>query len=67
MAYQIALLRKSDIKLEFGIPKSTLNRWVTNGLWPTPIKIGGTTLWQRSDVEEFLEIQATNKNTGVAL
>jgi len=67
MAYPIALLRKSDLKSEFGIPKSTLNRWVAHGLWPTPIKIGGTTLWRRSDVEQFLEEQATSKNAGVTL
>jgi predicted DNA-binding transcriptional regulator AlpA len=67
MAFILALLRKSDIKSEYGIPKSTLNRWVANGLWPTPIKIGGTTLWRRSDVEEFLEAQAISKNMGVSL
>ena len=67
MAYPIALLRKSDIKSEYGIPKSTLNRWVALGLWPTPLKIGGTTLWRRGDVEQFLEAQATNKNVEVTL
>ena len=67
MAFILALLRKSDIKSEYGIPKSTLNRWVAHGLWPTPIKIGGTTLWRRSDVEQFLEAQATNKYVGVSV
>ena len=67
MAFALALLRKSDIKSEYGIPKSTLNRWVAHGLWPTPIKIGGTTLWRRSDIEKFLEAQAVSKNAGVSL
>lgn len=67
MTFILALLRKSDINTEYGIPKSTLNRWVANGLWPAPIKIGGTTLWRRGDVEQFLEEQVKNKDIGGAL
>ena len=55
MAYLLALLRKADIQSEIGIPKSTLNRWIKLGLWPKPIKIAGTTLWRRSDIETFLD------------
>lgn len=55
MAILLALLRKADIQSEIGIPKSTLNRWIKLGLWPKPIKIAGTTLWRRSDIEAFLE------------
>lgn len=56
------LLRKIDIQTELGIPKSTLNRWVSLGLWPKPIKIAGTTLWRRSDIEAFLERSAPTFN-----
>lgn len=61
MAILLALLRKADIHSEFGIPKSTLNRWIKLGHWPKPIKIAGTTLWRRSDIEAFLE-QSSNKS-----
>lgn len=62
MAVYLALLRKADIQSEIGIPKSTLNRWIKLGLWPKPIKIAGTTLWRRSDIEDFLEQAAQNSN-----
>lgn len=55
MAILLALLRKADIQSEIGIPKSTLNRWIKLGLWPKPIKIAGTTLWRRADIDAFLE------------
>ena len=64
MAHLLALLRKADIQSEIGIPKSTLNRWIKLGLWPKPIKIAGTTLWRRSDLEKFLE-QAAKDSTDV--
>jgi len=64
MAYLLALLRKADIQSEIGIPKSTLNRWIKLGLWPKPIKIAGTTLWRRSDIDNFLE-QAAQDSTNM--
>lgn len=63
MATLLALLRKADIQSEIGIPKSTLNRWIKLGLWPKPIKIEGTTLWRRTDIEAFLE-QSSQKSQG---
>ena len=66
MAYFLALLRKADIQSEIGIPKSTLNRWIKLGLWPKPIKIAGTTLWRRSDIEDFLEHLASSSSKEVA-
>jgi predicted DNA-binding transcriptional regulator AlpA len=55
MSLLFSLISKSDIRSEFGISKSTLDRWIKLGLWPKPIKIAGTTLWRRSDIEYFLE------------
>jgi len=64
MAHLLALLRKADIQSEIGIPKSTLNRWIKLGFWPKPIRIAGTTLWRRSDIEEFLN-QAAQASTNM--
>ncbi|MBU3558739.1 AlpA family phage regulatory protein [Polynucleobacter sp. Nonnen-W13] len=55
MSLLFSLISKSDIRSEFGISKSTLDRWIKLHLWPKPIRIGGTALWRRADIENFLE------------
>lgn len=67
MPFIYSLLRKADIKAEYGIPVSTLNRWIKSGDWPKPIKLGGTPLWRKIDVERFLEYLADEANEGGAL
>ena len=52
------LIQRTDIRNEYRIPTSTLNRWVKQGIWPKPIKLGGKTLWRRIDLEQFLEKKA---------
>jgi predicted DNA-binding transcriptional regulator AlpA len=52
------LIQRTDIRNEYGIPTSTLNRWIKQGVWPKPIKLGGKSLWRRIDIEQFLEKKA---------
>ena len=49
------LIQRTHIRSEYGIPTSTLNRWVKLGIWPKPIKLGGKSVWRRIDIEQFLE------------
>lgn len=54
------LMRKNDIVKELGIPKSTLNRWIADGIWPKPIKLQGlskssTAFWKREDIYAFID------------
>lgn len=65
MTHLFSLISKSDIRTEFCISTSTLNRWIKLGLWPKPIKIAGSTLWRRSDVEEFLDHLASTSSKEV--
>ena len=58
------LLKKSDIKANYGIPVSTLDRWIRSNQWIKPMKIGNTPLWRKSDVEQFLENLAEEANGG---
>jgi excisionase family DNA binding protein len=38
-----------------GIHRSTVRRWLEQGLIPRPRRIGGRTLWSRADIELFAE------------
>lgn len=67
MSLLLSLISKSDIRTEFGISKSTLNRWIKLGLWPKPIRIAGTSLWRRSDIDAFLEQAANESADGESL
>jgi predicted DNA-binding transcriptional regulator AlpA len=52
------LIQRAQIRSEYGIPTSTLNRWIKLGIWPKPIKLGGKSVWRRIDIEQFLETKA---------
>lgn len=58
------LMTKEDIAAEIGIPKSTLNRYIKEGLWPKPFKFTDNekscskTVWRRKDVYSFLDSKA---------
>lgn len=36
------------------ISARSLWRWSSNGKFPRPVKLGGRTLWKRTDVEKFI-------------
>ena len=59
-----SLLKKSDIKANYGIPISTLDRWIKSGQWIKPMKIGGTPFWRKSDIEQFLQNLADTAKGG---
>jgi excisionase family DNA binding protein len=44
-----------DVAALLGIHRSTVYRWLDQGLIPPPRRIGGRTLWSRADIELFAE------------
>jgi excisionase family DNA binding protein len=42
-----------EVAALLGIHRSTVWRWIDQGLLPPPRRIGGRTLWLRADVELF--------------
>ncbi len=38
-----------------GIGKRTIQRWVEQGDFPPPIRLGGRTIWRRADIELYVE------------
>lgn len=33
---------------------STIRRWASNGTMPTPLKVGGRTLWDAEEIREWI-------------
>lgn len=62
------LIRMSELASSKGNPgllpvsPATLWRWVKESRFPLPYKIGGCTVWDLSEVEEFLSNQASFRN-----
>lgn len=47
--------RVKDLAKRLGIGESTIWRWVSEGRFPEPIRLGRRiTVWKREDIEEFL-------------
>lgn len=48
-------LRARDLLNRFGVSRVTLYRWVVNGTFPAPTRLGcsRTTFWNASDVERW--------------
>ena len=49
------LLNDRDVCTFVNCARSTLWRWVAQGDFPKPLKIGGMSRWKRSTVEQFLD------------
>ncbi|MBU2937527.1 MULTISPECIES: helix-turn-helix transcriptional regulator [Pacificibacter] len=65
MYNDIQLLNVSDVSKILNCGVSTIWRWVSDGKFPAPTKIGGCTRWKASDVLNFIDKpnQETSKNT----
>ena len=47
-------LRDEDVAKRFGVARSTIWRWVKQGLFPQPYRLGpSTTRWQEKDILAF--------------
>ncbi len=47
-------LKPSEVAEKVRISRSSLFRWVREGRFPAPIKLGKRVLWAESEVETFL-------------
>lgn len=56
------VLRREELAKLLGVSLSTINRWVKDGKFPKPIKLGyRVVVWLSCDVEAFLRKQKENK------
>jgi predicted DNA-binding transcriptional regulator AlpA len=49
------LLSCHEIVDEFGFSRATIYRRVAAGVFPRPVKIGGSTRWLRREIDAWLE------------
>jgi len=56
------LLNASEAAEFLGCGKSTLWRWAAAGQAPAPIKLGGISRWQKSELQRLIE--AASKTRG---
>ena len=54
---KISLLSRSQVEKQVGMRKSKLYALIKAGTFPGPIKIGGSSRWPSSDVEEWIATQ----------
>ena len=54
------LLSIAEIEMKTGISRRTLWRWVSSGRFPPPaVRVGRIVRWRVSDIEEWIEGQAS--------
>ena len=46
-------LTVGQVAQRFGVSKDSIWRWKRNGEFPKPFKLGGSTRWRLSDIEDW--------------
>lgn len=59
-----ALLKDREVAKRLGCGRSTLWRWVREGLFYKPLRIGGGSRWRESDVKAYFEHREAERLTG---
>jgi prophage regulatory protein len=54
MKNETPFLRDIEVAIRYDISRSTIWRWLKNGKFPRPVKLGAaSTRWRISDLEEW--------------
>jgi len=50
----LKLLRMRDLNLEYGLSPATVYRWIGEGAFPLPIRLGRNSVaWKRDEIEKW--------------
>ena len=50
----LKLLRMRDLNLEYGLSPASVYRWIGEGEFPAPIRLGRNSVaWKRDEIEEW--------------
>jgi predicted DNA-binding transcriptional regulator AlpA len=60
------LLRDTEASALLGIGRSTFHRWVAEGSFPKPVKMGGCTRWWKSEIEGRVASLSKNRDAACA-
>jgi excisionase family DNA binding protein len=47
------MLTTKDLAIRFKVSLRTIRYWVTNGILPEPMRIGGVVRWTEDDIREW--------------
>jgi excisionase family DNA binding protein len=53
-----SVVNTREVAAALKISVRTLKRWIAEGLFPKPAKLGGRNLWRAADVNRFLAQEA---------
>lgn len=56
------LLTIADIKSQLNCAQSTIYRWIEQGEFPKPLKIGGLARWTKEDLETYKDNAVQRRN-----
>ena len=60
----VILIRPRTLASQLGICRSTLWRWVRDGILPKPVRIGGIAGWRPEDIQEAIEKAKRGRDPG---
>ena len=54
------ILRRPDVEAVTGLSRSTIYKWMDEGSFPKPVKLGPRAVgWREADINEWLETRDT--------
>lgn len=54
------ILRRPDVQAVTGLSRSTIYKWMNEGSFPKPVKLGQRAVgWREADINEWLETRDT--------
>jgi DNA-binding transcriptional MerR regulator len=66
MAAVRELIHTKDLAAELGVAEETLRGWRWRGIGPVSYKVGNFTVYDRADVEAWLEAQKQRTGVGAS-
>ena len=52
------LLHHRDVEARTGLARSTIYKWISEGGFPSPVRLGGRVVaWRASEIEAWIEAQ----------
>jgi prophage regulatory protein len=63
----MVILRSKALIAKTGIPRSTRNLWINQGIFPKPIKLGARAVgWLESDIDAWLanQVETSRRRQG---
>ena len=58
----LRLLRLKEVKMRVGLGRSTIYRWISDGRFPKPVRLGGNSVgWPETAIDMWIMSRSTGK------